>query len=72
LNNRIEFQKIKYCTVEIIDDTVYEADETFQVKLSDVRGSKDASFAEFTLATVTIMNEEDGMEFFNKQHRETF
>jgi hypothetical protein len=46
--------------VGIIDDTIYEADETFQVKLSDIRGSKDAMFTQFTLATVTITNEEDG------------
>lgn len=64
--SRIQFEpgeRVKDCRIEIINDSVYEADETFQVKLSDLRGPKDAHFDQFTTATVTIMNEEDGNIF---------
>ena len=66
--SRIYFQpgeKVKNCTIEIINDSIYEADETFQVKLSDLRGVKDANFDQLIAATVTILNEEDGkLNFF--------
>ena len=61
--SRIQFapgEKIKNCTIEIVNDSIYEPDETFQVKLSDLRGLKDAQFDQLIAATVTILNEEDG------------
>ncbi len=61
--SRIQFgtgERVKDCIIDIINDSIYEADETFQVKLSDLRGSKDAHFDQLTTATVTILNEEDG------------
>jgi hypothetical protein len=68
--SRITFapgEKVKNCTIEIIDDSIYEADETFQVKLSDLRGLKDAKFDQLIAATVTILNEEDGKFLFLKK-----
>jgi hypothetical protein len=53
-------EKSKECTIQIINDSVYEADETFQVKLSELRGPKDIHFGQYTIATVTITNPEDG------------
>ena len=68
--SRITFapgEKVKNCTIEILDDSIYEADETFQVKLSDLRGLKDAKFDQLMAATVTILNEEDGKLFVIKK-----
>jgi hypothetical protein len=54
-------EKLKICRVELIDETVLEADETFQVRLSDVRGppSSDLLLGPFSTLTVTITNAED-------------
>ncbi len=65
--SRIYFEsdeRVKYCPVELINDSVYEADETFQLKLTDVRVAVAASAAEILLGqfgtlTVTIANDED-------------
>ena len=60
--SRIHFnpgERLKYCTVEIIDDSIFEADEEFQVKLSDLRGPEDAKFSQFTSMLVKIVNDED-------------
>jgi len=55
---------VKNCTIEIVNDSTFEADETFQVKLSDLRtpaaSSSNIRFNQFTTVTVTILNEEDG------------
>ena len=59
------FLQSKDCVVEIVDDSVFEADETFQVKLSDLRGPEGASLGPHALATVTITNEEDGQSFIH-------
>lgn len=60
--SRIFFQageRVKDCTVEIINDSIFEADEEFQVKLSDLRGPEDAKFGQFTTVLVKILNNED-------------
>lgn len=56
---------MKNCTVEIINDSTFEADETFQVKLSDLRttASSNIRFNQFNTITVTILNDEDGKYF---------
>jgi hypothetical protein len=54
---------VKNCTIEILNDSIFEADETFQVKLSDLRKASSSSnirFSQFNILTVTILNEEDG------------
>ena len=51
---------MKECVIEIINDSIFEADETFQVRLSDLRGPKGASLGPHFVATVTITNHEDG------------
>ena len=51
--------KVKNCTVEIINDSVFEAEETFQLKLTDIRGPDNAKFTQNIMATVTIYNDED-------------
>lgn len=62
--SRINFspgEKIKDCVIDIIDDSIYEAHEAFQVRLSDLRTSsiQGAQFDQLTQATVTITNDED-------------
>lgn len=52
-------ERVKYCTVEIIDDSIFEADEEFQVKLSDLRGPEDSKFSQFVTMLVKIVNNED-------------
>jgi extracelluar matrix protein FRAS1 len=60
--SRIYFEsgeKVKNCTVEIINDSIFEAEETFQLKLTDIRGPENAKFTQNIMATVTITNLED-------------
>jgi hypothetical protein len=67
--SRIFFEsgdRVKMCPIEIVNDSVFEADEQFQVRLSDLRSSNNMNsgeslirFSQFTTLTVTIMNEED-------------
>ena len=52
-------ERVKYCQVELINDAVFEADEIFQIRLSDLRGPADISFNQFNVITVTILNDED-------------
>lgn len=63
--SRIYFEpgeRVKNCTVEILNDSMFEADETFQVKLSDLRttSASNIRFSQFSAVTVTILNDEDG------------
>lgn len=58
--------RVKMCSIEIINDSLFEADEQFQVRLSDLRpnniinnGENLIRFNQFTSLTVTILNEED-------------
>ncbi|RMZ95166.1 extracellular matrix FRAS1, partial [Brachionus plicatilis] len=60
--SRVYFQpgeKEKMCSVEVINDDVFEADETFQIKLSDLRGPAEVKLSSMTTMTVTILNDED-------------
>ena len=60
--SRIHFQpgeRVKDCIVEIINDSVFEAEEEFQVRLSDLRGPDDAKLNQFTTVVVKILNDED-------------
>lgn len=60
--SRIYFEpgeKAKLCTVEILNDDVFEADETFQIKLSDLRGPSEVKLSSFSTMEVTILNDED-------------
>jgi hypothetical protein len=52
-------ERQKECLIEIVNDSVFEADEEFQVKLSDLRGPEDAKLNQFTTAIVKILNNED-------------
>lgn len=52
-------ERVKYCDVELIDDSVFEADETFQLRLSDLRGPADVNFNQFNQIVITILNNED-------------
>ncbi len=52
-------ERVKDCVVEIINDSVFEAEEEFQVKLSDLRGPADARLGQFTTVLVRILNGED-------------
>lgn len=52
-------EKVKTCSVEILNDDIFEADETFQIKLSDLRGPSEVKLSSLTTITVTILNDED-------------
>ncbi|XP_039614478.1 extracellular matrix protein FRAS1 isoform X1 [Polypterus senegalus] len=63
-NSRIIFQKgekIKNCTVQINDDSVFEPEEQFQVYLSNPLGNhwSGATVGKNEAATITITNDED-------------
>jgi hypothetical protein len=67
--SRIYFEageRVKNCSVEIFNDSVFEADETFQMKLSDLRASSSIRFNQFNTLTVTILNQEDCKLDLNK------
>ncbi len=52
-------ERVKDCVVEIINDSIFEAEEEFQIKLTDLRGPEDAAFGQFTTVLVRILNNED-------------
>ncbi|CAF0709362.1 unnamed protein product [Brachionus calyciflorus] len=62
-HSRIYFEpgdRVKTCSVEILNDQIFEAEETFQVKLSDLRSQSEiVKFNQHTTLTVTILNNED-------------
>lgn len=60
--SRIYFEsgeKEKPCSIEIINDDIFEADETFQIKLSDLRGPPEIKLSSLTTMTITVINDED-------------
>jgi hypothetical protein len=69
--SRVYFEKgesTKECIVEILDDTVYEAEENFEVRVGDLRSTSSvnfnhhyASLGPITKVLVNIRNEEDGI-----------
>ncbi|XP_028297012.1 extracellular matrix protein FRAS1-like [Gouania willdenowi] len=77
--SRITFlkgEKMKNCSVEIIDDSVFESEEVFQVHLGSPLGDhwSGAMIGHMDVATVTINNDEDaptiGFEQVSYQVRE--
>lgn len=60
--------RVKDCTVEIINDSIFEADEEFQVRLSDLRGPDNAQFGQYTNVLVKILNNEDSSVISFSQH----
>jgi extracelluar matrix protein FRAS1 len=69
--SRIYFEKgesKKECLIEILDDTIYEAEENFEVRIGDLRSISlsnfnhhRASLGPITKVVVNIRNEEDGI-----------
>lgn len=56
--------QIKTCSVKIVDDPDFEADETFLLRLTQARGTDycEARVGEKNKATITISNHNDGEE----------